>query len=149
MIGSLIIIGVLVLISIFLTNYFSDFQSPYYKSLKIPPYQPPPITFMVVWTLLYIILWLTVSVTYNKDKSILLPFIILLGLLVLWTIMFFQVKNLWLSALVLAVTIVVAGIVWKKILNVNKQPIVGASFFLFIAWISFATLLNVNTAIIN
>jgi benzodiazapine receptor len=149
MIGSLILIGVLVLISIYLQNYFSNFQGDYYLSLKKPAYQPPPITFGVVWTLLYVITWLTVSVSYAKDRSILMPFILLLVLFVLWTYLFFNVKNLWISAIVLVITFIVACYLWKKILNVNKQPIVGASFFLLVAWLFFASILNINTAILN
>jgi benzodiazapine receptor len=149
MIGSFILIGFLVLVSIYFQNYFSKFQGEYYLSLKKPSYQPPPITFGVVWTLLYIILWLTVSITYNKDKSILIPFVLLLVLFVLWTYLFFNVKNLWVSAIVLVITFIVACYVWKKILNVNKQPIVGSSFFLLVAWLFFASILNINTAILN
>ncbi len=149
MIGALILFGILVLVSIYFQNSFSNFQGDYYRSLKKPSYQPPPITFGVVWTLLYIIIWLTLSVTYAKDRSILLPGIILLILLALWSFVFFQIKNLWLSSVVLLITLVVASYVWKKIMKVNKQPIVGASFFLLVAWLFFATILNVNTAIIN
>jgi benzodiazapine receptor len=149
MIGALILIGILVLVSIYLQNYFSKFQGEYYLSLKKPGYQPPPITFGVVWTLLYIIIWLTLSVTYNKDKTILMPTILLLALFVLWTYLFFNVKNLWVSAVVLVITLVVALYLWKRIMAVNKQPVVGASFFLLVAWLFFASILNINTAILN
>jgi benzodiazapine receptor len=149
MIGSLILIGVLLLVSIYLQNYFSKFQDEYYLSLKKPSYQPPAITFSVVWTLLYIIIWLTISVTYAKDKSILMPYILLLGLFVLWTYLYFNVKNLWVSASVLVLTFFVACYLFKKILNINKQPIVGASFFLLVAWLFLASILNINSAILN
>jgi tryptophan-rich sensory protein len=149
MFGSLLGIGLLVLLSIFATTYFSNFGSAWYKSLTQPSYQPPPITFSVVWTLLYIIIWLTVAVTYPRDKSILPLFILLLILLVAWAYVFFQIKSLWGAAIVLLITLGVSLMIWKKILNANQNQIVAASFFLFIAWIFFASILNINTALIN
>lgn len=149
MIGAFILIGFLVLVSIYLQNYFSNFQGEYYLSLKKPSYQPPPITFGVVWTLLYIIIWLTLSLTYAKDKTILMPTILLLALFVLWTYLFFNIKNLWVSAIVLVITLIVAAYLWKRVMAVNKQPIVGASFFLLVAWLFLASILNINTAILN
>jgi benzodiazapine receptor len=149
MFGSLVIIGLLVLLSIFATTYFSDFGSSWYKSLNQPSYQPPPITFSVVWTLLYIIIWLTLAVTYPRDKTILPLFVLLLILLVAWAYVFFQLKSLWGAAIVLLITLGLALMIWKKILNANSNPIVAASFFLFIAWIFFASILNINTAILN
>ena len=149
MFGILIMIGLLVLLSIFSTTYFSDFGSSWYKSLNKPSYQPPPITFSVVWTLLYIIIWLSVAVTYPRDKSILPLFLLLLILLVAWAYVYFRLKSLWGSSIVLLITLGVALMIWKKILNANTNQIVAASFFLFIAWIFFATILNINTAIIN
>ena len=149
MFGSLVIIGLLVLLSIFATTYFSDFRSSWYKSLNQPSYQPPPITFSVAWTLLYIIIWLTVAVTYPRDKTILPLFILLMILLVAWAYVFFQLKSLWGATIVLLITLGLALMIWKKILNANNNPIVAASFFLFVAWIFFASILNINTAILN
>jgi benzodiazapine receptor len=149
MIGSLVFIGLLVILSIFLTNYFSDFKSEWYKSLETPSFQPPPVAFSVIWTFLYIIIWLTISITYSKDRTILFPFLILLTLLVLWAFVYFKLQSLWGASIVLLITLVVSFIVWKKMLNVNQNSIVPSSFFLFIAWIFVATTLNITSAIKN
>lgn len=149
MLGSLLLIGLVVLLSIFLTTYFSDFQSSWYKSLNKPSFQPPSIAFSVIWTFLYIIIWLSIGVTYPKDKSILPYFILLMILLVLWAYVFFKLHNLWGASIVLIATLILSFFIFRKILNANQNQIVAASFFLFIAWIFVATTLNITTAVIN
>jgi len=150
-----VIVALILAISIYLTSYFMDFgtsssnQNNWYRSLKMPSFQPPPIVFSVIWTILYIILWYTVSVSYPKDQSILYYFILLSILLVLWSFVFFRLKNLWGATLVLIITFFVAWIIWSKIVKVSKTQTNSTLFLLFNTWILIAALLNINIAINN
>ena len=144
-----LLIGVILLISIYLTNYLSNFQGKFYKSLKLPPYQPPPITFSVVWTILYLILWITVSISYPKDPSILPYFILLSILLVAWTYVYFNLQSLWGGFVVLLITLIVGSIILRKMFAIRQSEWIPASFSLFVIWILFASLLNLQSAIMN
>jgi benzodiazapine receptor len=149
MVWNYILVGIILLISIFLTNYFSKFQGTFYKALKLPPYQPPPITFSVVWTILYIILWLTVSASYPKDPSILSYFILLNILLVGWTYVYFNLQSLWGAFFILLLTLIVGSVILKKMFALKQSQWIPISFSLFLIWILFASLLNLQSAIIN
>ena len=144
-----IIVGIILLISIYLSSYFMNFNDDWYLSLKKPFFQPPPITFSIVWTILYLILWYTISVSYPKDKTILYYFIFLSLLLVLWAYVFFKLKSPGFASLVLVVTFFVSWIIWKKLVAVSKTQTNPTLFLLFITWILIATTLNVNIQLNN
>lgn len=149
MFWNFLIVGIILVISILLSNYFMNFNNPWYRSLKMPSFQPPPITFSIVWTLLYLILWYTISVSYPKDTSILYYFIALAILLVAWAFVFFQLKSPWGASIVLFTTFIVSWIIWSKLVKVSPTQTVPTLFLLFIAWIFLATTLNTKIAILN
>lgn len=149
MFWNFVIVALILVVSIYLTSYFMDFNNSWYRSLKMPSFQPPPYAFSIIWTILYIILWYTVSVTYPRDKSILYYFILLCILLVLWSFVFFKLENLWGATIVLIITFFVSWIIWKKIVRVSQTQTNSTLFLLFITWILIATTLNINIAINN
>lgn len=148
-----VVVGLILGLSIFATNYFSNFtmgpSNSWYSKLNRVSFHPPPITFSVVWTILYLILWYTISVSYPKDKSILYYFIFLAFLLAFWSFVFFQLQSLYGAALVLFITFIVAWIIWRKLVRVSSTQTVPTLFLLFISWIFLATILNTTLAMIN
>lgn len=144
-----IIVAAIILISNFVSSYFMDFQTKWYNSLVKPSYQPPPIAFGIVWSILYLILWYSISVSYPKDRSILYYFILLSILFVVWAFVLFRLQSLGGAAFVLVITLIVSLILWKKIIAVSNNQIVPSLFLLFVTWIFIASTLSINLAVIN
>jgi tryptophan-rich sensory protein len=151
MILSFIIVGIILGLSIYATSSLTNFSSEnsWYANLKQVPFQPPPITFSIVWPILYLILWYTISVSYPKDITILYWFILLAFLLALWSFVIFQLQSLYGSSFVLLITFIVSWIIWSKLVKVSSTQTVPTLFLLFIAWIFLATTLNTTLAVIN
>jgi benzodiazapine receptor len=144
-----VIVAALILFSNYLSSYFMNFETQWYTSLKKPSYQPPPIAFGIVWTILYLILWYSISVSYPKDRSIFYYFVLLLTLFVVWAYVLFGLQSLGGAAVVLFITLIVSLVLWKKIIAVSNNQIVPSLFLLFVVWIFIANTLSINLAIIN
>jgi translocator protein len=120
----------------------------WYPTLKKPRYTPPNQVFGPVWTILYILMAISVFLVWQKGLStegVITPFILFwvqLFFNVLWSIIFFGMKSrgggviviivLWLLILATIVTSFQVSL-WAGILLVP-----------YIVWVSIATYLNVG-----
>ncbi|HUC95156.1 MAG TPA: TspO/MBR family protein [Candidatus Saccharimonadales bacterium] len=125
----------------------------WYAHLIKPSFSPPNWLFGPVWTILYILMGVSVAIIWSKGlkakkvREAVYLFIIQLFLNAIWTPIFFGAKDLFLS-------LIVIGLMWIFILKtilafgkVNKT----ASYLLYpyIAWVSFASILNFSVWILN
>lgn len=133
----------IVLIVSFIGGLFTD-TSGWYESVK-PSITPPNYIFPIVWTILFIMIGVSIyfawiSAKKSKKKTIATLFAINLILNVLWSFLFFGLKNpifaffelifLWLSILILVI----------QLYKINKT----SSWLLipYLIWVSFAGILN-------
>lgn len=135
------------LLSVLLT--LGNFKA--YSALLQPPLAPPGWLFPVVWTILYILLGVSVYLVYECDaeeKYIgLAVYVLQLIFNFLWLIIFFNIRNLlfafvWLVflwVLVLAMTI--------SFYRVNKTA--GLLQIPYLLWVTFAGYLNIALYILN
>ena len=65
-----------------------------------------------------------------------------LVLLFLWPIIFFNFNNLWLSVIVIIISLFTAITVFFKFYNINKAA--GYLYLPLVLWILFATVLNIS-----
>ena len=127
--------------------------STWYVTLNKPFFNPPNWIFGPVWTILYTMMGISLFLVWrerenNSDVHVALRwFFGQLILNTLWTIVFFGQKNLWLA---FGVILVMWFSIFKSI--VKFMPISRAAGWLlvpYLAWVSFAMLLNVSVAFLN
>jgi tryptophan-rich sensory protein len=121
-------------------------QRSYYKSLKKPKWFPRPITFGVVWTILYALM-ATAAVIYQSDlpadhwrngQTALVVFWIISTM---FSPVFFMLKSLPLALLV-TVSSFATGI-WVDVEFFQRSTLAGALFVPTVAWTFFASILSV------
>ena len=125
----------------------------WYTTLQKPFFNPPNWVFGPVWTLLYLLMgislytfWNTKTHTKEKRRGLNL-FFVQLALNVLWSILFFGLKSpigafIGIILLWLAIYLTI-----RKFLEVSK--LAGWLLIPYLAWASFATILNLSTVFLN
>lgn len=131
-----------------LGSLFTNPNSLWYQSLNKPFFNPPGWVFGPVWTLLYIMigisLYLIIEKDWKKYKIALTFFGIQLFLNGLWSFLFFglQMPMLAFVEIILLWIFILLTIIWSY--RISKL----ASYLLmpYLAWVSFATVLNLFLA---
>ncbi len=117
----------------------------FYQSITLPSFAPPSWLFGPVWTLLYVLIfvsfgWTMVQIFQKKFPSkLLIPFGINLITNLLWTPIFFQWRHFDLA--LLDILLVWGSIVWIMIAMWRKARWVSLLQIPYLLWVSFATVL--------
>lgn len=127
-------------------------DNPWFAALVKPAIYPPPVTFAVVWTLLYVLMGLALAQVITAPGargrgSAIAVFVLQLGLNLVWTPLFFGahriVWSLWLLGgldVVLLVTV---------LLFARVRPMAAVLLLPYLAWALFATALNWQFLVLN
>ncbi len=120
-------------------------DNPWFASLVKPATYPPPATFGIVWSILYIMMGLAFALICSawgaRGRSLAIAaFLVQLALNLAWTPVFFAAHQIT-GALVVLVLLVVAVIVTIALFW-RIRPVAGALLLPYLAWILFASLLN-------
>lgn len=128
---------------------FFTFQSvsTWYPTLIKPVFNPPAFIFGPVWTTLYLLMGVSLYLVWGKKKTKLKWFWKQLLLNVLWSVAFFGLKSPILGLLIIILLEISIILTIKSFSRVNKT----ATYLLYpyIAWVSFATILNLSIVILN
>jgi len=124
----------------------------WYPGLQKPPLIPPGSVFGPVWTALYLMMGIAlylilIKPASNKRKQALLIYGVQLLLNSLWSIAFFGIKSPELGVLVIAGLLISVWMTYKKFKEMDA--LAGKLLLPYLAWISFASYLNVGVAILN
>ncbi len=127
--------------------------SSWYKTLNKPVFNPPNAVFGPVWTILFLLMGISLYLIWIKDlkskkvKEGMNVFMIQLGLNLLWSIIFFGFHYLFLAFVDI---VVLWGLILITILKFSKISKPAAYLLIpYLLWVSFAAILNFSILIIN
>ena len=119
--------------------------------LNKPSWQPPDSWFGPVWSVLYVTIAVSLVLCLTArgaDKGFIgRVFIINIALNAAWTPLFFGVELPWLAGL--EILVLLASCVWLVRVAFAARPIAGALLVPYVAWVSFATVLNWAIVFLN
>jgi tryptophan-rich sensory protein len=146
-------IGV-VLSTCLLVGYLSgmvtrDSITTWYPTLVKPSFNPPNWVFAPVWTILYIMMGVAGGMVWNrleKDtenvKKAFTFFIIQLALNAAWSVIFFYFHNPFLALIEVILFWLLIFETYNQFKKIDKTA--GLLLIPYLAWVSFATLLNAS-----
>ena len=137
-IGITLLIGGLPGISVAINNT--------YETLNKPPLSPPVILFPIVWTILFILMGISVYLVKDNKEAVKAYFIQLI-VNALWTPIFFLLNAYLLAFIWLVILIVLVVIMLDKFKEINKT-----SVYLnipYVIWLLFALYLNAGIFLLN
>ena len=125
----------------------------WYATLTKPIFSPPNYLFGPVWSLLYVLMGISVATVWEKGlktkkvRDAIYLFGIQLFLNAIWSPIFFGAKNLFIALIVIVIMWVYIVKTIRAFAKIDKK----ASYLLYpyIAWVSFATILNFSVWFLN
>jgi len=124
----------------------------WYSNLDKPFFTPPNWLFGPVWTLLYLLmaislyLVLTTRATHSKKHAYTL-FVAQLILNTLWSVVFFGLHQPWLAFVI--ILLLLFGIIFTMSSFRTVRPMAAYLLVPYLLWVSFAACLNLAIAILN
>ena len=127
--------------------------STWYTALVKPAFNPPNWLFGPVWTLLYLLMGISLYLVWQKGTSdvhvkiALLIFAVQLVLNILWSILFFGMQSPMLGLIEIVLLWVFILLTITNFYHISKP----ASYLLipYILWVSFAAVLNLSIFLLN
>jgi tryptophan-rich sensory protein len=121
----------------------------WYPTLVKPGFNPPNWVFAPVWSMLYIMMGVAAALVWNRIefekeivKKALVFFAIQLALNALWSYLFFGLQNPMLAGLEIIVLWLMIYETYVQFSKINR--IAGYLFIPYLAWVSFAAVLNAS-----
>lgn len=145
------LLGVLFVVSAAaLGSLFADTSSEWYKSLIKPSLSPPAIVYPVVWTAIYALIGISLSLVVNDAKTTkktLFLFAANMLLSALWPYVFFEKHEPAGAFFIIALMILTALLLLYNVYKINKT----ASYLLipYFLWLWFALYLNYEIVFFN
>ena len=137
----------------FLSVLFTSGNMDIYNRINTPPLSPPSFIFPIAWTILYILMGISLYLvrtakgnSVGKRKGYLF-YALQLGFNFFWSIFFFGFNLFSLSAVWLGLMIILIGLNIFYFMNENK--LAGKLLIPYILWCLFALYLNIGIVVLN
>lgn len=131
----------------FLGSFFTiNAVSTWYQTLNKPFFSPPNWIFGPVWTILYILMGISLYLVWAK-KKVPAVFWVQFILNAIWSIIFFGFKNHTLALVDIVALWAAIFLTMKAFYKINK--LAGNLFIPYLAWVSFASILNLAIVLLN
>lgn len=139
---------IIILVFTFLVGTFpSWFIKPSIDVLALPPFYPPTILFPIVWTILYILMSISLYLASKNTNSVYQIYIAQIIVNSLWTVIFFGLRLFTFGYLWIILLITLVIIMMYKFYKQNK-----ISMYLlipYLIWLFIALYLNIGIAVLN
>ena len=118
----------------------------WYPALNKPPWNPPAWIFGPVWTTLYLMMAVAAWLVWKKGagssaaRTALVFFFVQLALNCLWSFLFFGARNPGLALVDIVLLLAALALTTRAFFRHSKPA--GALMLPYLAWVSFATVLN-------
>ena len=127
-----------------------SFKEPWYSLLNKPIFNPPDWVFGPVWTILYLMMTISIWLYWhskNKEMNTVYIYFIHLVFNTTWSITFFVFHNMLLALVVL---IILIAFIINLILSFRRVKKVSAYLMIpYLLWCCFALILNSSLIILN
>jgi len=122
----------------------------WYPSLRKPSWNPPNAVFGPVWTVLYVMMAVAAWLVWRAGDGTAVAlgaFAVQLALNVLWSVVFFGRRDVRAAAVVIALLWVAIAVTMAAFWPIS--PLAAALLVPYLAWVTFASLLNLAIARLN
>jgi len=124
----------------------------WYQALEKPIFNPPDWVFAPVWTLLYIIMGISAwrvwrLRSFEATSKALGVFALQLGFNLAWSFLFFGLQKIDLA--LVEIVILLVAIIVNAIMFWRIDRLAGLMLMPYIAWVTYATVLNASIWLLN
>ena len=128
----------------------SIYKEPWYSTLIKPGFNPPDFIFPTIWVILYVSMafgiWL-IWINPKKTEKIIYIYFIHLLVNASWSVVFFALHQILLALVVIVIIILLVLWLIKLYYPINKVS--ALLMFPYLAWLSYAFVLNFYIFILN
>ncbi|MBQ4133190.1 MAG: tryptophan-rich sensory protein [Desulfovibrionaceae bacterium] len=148
---SLIWIGICILVGMLASYLQFDALREWYPFLEKPALTPPGWVFFVVWTVLYIMMGLSIALVrwgrHPHRRLLTIVFIVQLTVNFLWSVAFFMLRNPTGGLTLIVILFLLLLLYIHKSWQANRFS--SCLFIPYLAWVGFAFYLNLYIVLYN